>query len=497
MIQQCNTASEDCNVDYGNIHSCNKPDLTQVSKDISKMSGVDIELCGNNDTASSVCSLKNIGTRSTTVSMDSSDSSVASTNRRDENDSLSTALSTADLGEHDSFENYEEFKESVSEIAGQRLYLQALDRCRRLAVLSITNPNRDGRRGTVHTDMDDDAIFTGTNRYNIGARSSDSMTSIYDKPMRQRLGSAPTITSNGPYDMASVSSTPRASSPYTTVSMRSPSKQAMRQRLGSAPTITSNGSNDMTSVRCTSRFSSPYGRVSIKSPYKKTVRQRKGGAPIIRASPPCAIVSVTYRNNKAMRQRLGSAPTINSYGSNDVVSVRSRYTSRASSPYTTFERKSKAEIGRSELMETKDVKLNSDNDNTIACGNASTSKITINGKSLGLIRNNHDDLHPRSSLGTRGLNLTPCCTRKLPKVRTTQRYSSPFDRLYDKSKHKQEAGRKRREDIIKTSKKANEIWTPSKEKISVTQATRLYYVRMWKLHEKEKLRIEALGFMEI
>lgn len=67
----------------------------------------------------------------------------------------------------------------------------------------------------------------------------------------------------------------------------------------------------------------------------------------------------------------------------------------------------------------------------------------------------------------------------------------PFQRLYARSKPMQENGRKRRENIVKACEKAKEVWIHPTEKISLADATRLYYIGLRKHITRKERSIEA------
>ena len=68
---------------------------------------------------------------------------------------------------------------------------------------------------------------------------------------------------------------------------------------------------------------------------------------------------------------------------------------------------------------------------------------------------------------------------------------SKTQQLYALSKPKQGDGKKRRKAIEKAIAKANKVWDHPKEKISIEDSTRLYYMGMRQLISREQRRIES------
>ena len=139
---------------------------------------------------------------------------------------------------------------------------------------------------------------------------------------------------------------------------------------------------------------------------------------------------------------------------------------------------------------TKGEKLNKDHDNikqgkkTISeiAGSRLHSKAIERNKRLALLRKEWYTIRPKIPLetvsGSRGLGYD-------------SNGFNHFQLLYDLSKRLQEDGKKRRTVIAKASAKRNKVWIHPTDKISITAATRLYYVGMNQLIALERKRIEV------
>lgn len=76
-------------------------------------------------------------------------------------------------------------------------------------------------------------------------------------------------------------------------------------------------------------------------------------------------------------------------------------------------------------------------------------------------------------------------------VESGSKCGEKFQRLYALSKRMQEDGKKRRKDIEEAIAKAHEEWTHPTDKISIVESTRLYYMGMQQIIDRERKVMKA------